>query len=201
MATRLVTIATFDMSPKAEMARNALTTAGIQSVLSDDNLLGMDWLLGNAIGWVKLQVREEDADLAVSVLDESLGKGGMEDSETADNLADQADSAEPVEEASSLEEKARTAVTSANTLDESEHGPTPGSREDYARRLFVTAWLGLVIPPIWFYALYLFLNAAFSEGTLTARGRFNLMVGSGVLLLGLPMTYLILAMIGTELRQ
>ena len=43
-------IATFDLPPKAELARNALTAAGIQSVLGDDNLIGMDWLVGNAVG-------------------------------------------------------------------------------------------------------------------------------------------------------
>ena len=104
MATRLVTIATFDMSPKAEIARNALTAAGIQSVLGDDNTLGMDWMLGNAIGWIKVQVREEDADRAVTVLEEALGTGDA--TEDAD-IADEAEAAAPAEEESALEAKAR----------------------------------------------------------------------------------------------
>ncbi len=51
-------------------------------------------------------------------------------------------------------------------------------REQYARRLVFTAMLGLVFPPIAFYAIYLLLNAAFGEGNLSNRGKFNLFLGS-----------------------
>jgi hypothetical protein len=197
MATRLVTIATFDLPPKAELARNALTAAGIQSVLGDDNLIGMDWLVGNAVGWVKLQVREEDADKAVAVLDEALGAGSEVDEE---DVAAEAEETAPVEEESALEERARLAVA-PTTSDENPYAPTPGSREDYARRLFVTAWLGLMMPPVWCYALYLFLNAAFKEGTLSQRGRLNLTVGAIVLLAGLPLTYILLSVLGYTVFQ
>src|SRR5262245_49182373 len=59
---RLVTIATFDQPAQARLAKNALDEAGIQSMVSDENLVAMDWLLSNAVGGVKVQVWEEDAD-------------------------------------------------------------------------------------------------------------------------------------------
>ncbi|HYH69159.1 MAG TPA: hypothetical protein VD866_30980, partial [Urbifossiella sp.] len=56
----------------------------------------------------------------------------------------------------------------------------------------LTAVFGLVFPPLWFYAVYLFLNAAFGEGTLSDYGRNKLFVGTFVLALGFPMAFVIL---------
>ena len=67
MSTELVTLATFDSSIKAEMARAALAEAGIESQLGDENLVTMNWLLSNAVGGIKLVVREQDAERAVAV--------------------------------------------------------------------------------------------------------------------------------------
>jgi hypothetical protein len=181
MATRLVTIATFDMPPKAELARNALTAAGIQCILSDDNTLGMDWMLGNAIGWAKLQVREEDADKAVVVLEQEFGTDGSTDE---GDVSEEAESTAPDDDESELEHQARTAAAATTEPDENPYAPTPGSREDYARRLFFAAWFGMAFPPAWIFAFYLFLKAAFKEGTLSSRGWLNLTVGTVVVLAG-----------------
>jgi hypothetical protein len=66
-------VASFDIPAKAELARNALTVAGIQAVIADSEIVAMDWLISNAVGGVKVQVWEEDAERAAAVLAEQLG--------------------------------------------------------------------------------------------------------------------------------
>ena len=68
----LVTVATFDNLPKAEMARILLKQEGLVAVLTDGNMVATDWLLSNAIGGIKLQVASEDADRALFILNEHL---------------------------------------------------------------------------------------------------------------------------------
>jgi hypothetical protein len=92
MSTNLVTLATFDTSIKAEMAKAALAEAGIQSELGDENLVTMNWLLSNAVGGIKLVVREEDAERALAAyreieLDFAAGTDVDEDELTRQALA------------------------------------------------------------------------------------------------------------------
>ena len=65
MANELVTLATFDNSIKAELARSALANAGIDARLGDEDLATM--LPSNMVGGVKLIVREEDAERAIEI--------------------------------------------------------------------------------------------------------------------------------------
>ena len=67
MANKHVVLATFDHSIKAELAKSALANAGIDAHLGDDNLVSMNWLLANAVGGIKLIVREEDAERALEI--------------------------------------------------------------------------------------------------------------------------------------
>jgi hypothetical protein len=173
MSRKLVTIATFDQPPKAQLARNALEEAGIPVVVNDETLVAMDWLLANAVGGVKVQVWEEDADRAVAVLESKLGGAGRD---RPDHLPDD----EPDDRHDGPDRPAPVA-----THDEQEPPPAPGSREDYARRLVFTSILGLVIPFVAFYALYLFFNAMFGEGELSSRGRSNLSFGGLMTVAGL----------------
>jgi hypothetical protein len=52
----LVTIATFRTAPEAELVKTALDAEGIQAFIADAETVTMDWLLGLAIGDVKVQV-------------------------------------------------------------------------------------------------------------------------------------------------
>lgn len=70
-AHRLVTIATFDVPVKAEAARLLLDQMGIEAVLTDANLVGMNWALANAVGGAKLQVRAAEAHRAREILAEA----------------------------------------------------------------------------------------------------------------------------------
>lgn len=57
--------------------------------------------------------------------------------------------------------------------------PTPADERDvYARRFYLASIFSLGVPVLFFYSLYLFLNAAFGPGTLSARGRRQLLIGS-----------------------
>jgi len=56
---------------EALFAKSVLDSAGIESFLADENLVRLDWFLSNAVGGVKLWVKEEDAKTAEAILDQS----------------------------------------------------------------------------------------------------------------------------------
>jgi membrane protease YdiL (CAAX protease family) len=66
----LVTVATFDFPARAEAHKLFLEAEGIRTFLMDDNIVGMDWLISNAVGGVKLQVAAEDAQRAILLLEQ-----------------------------------------------------------------------------------------------------------------------------------
>jgi hypothetical protein len=70
MSDDLRTVATFTDATLAAIARNRLEAAGIAACVADDQTVSMDFLLGNAVGWVKVQVRAADAARAAAVLAE-----------------------------------------------------------------------------------------------------------------------------------
>ena len=65
----LVTIATFDMMPDAHIALGRLLAEGIEARLADEHLVQTDWLYSIAVGGIKLQVVEADAERACRVLE------------------------------------------------------------------------------------------------------------------------------------
>jgi Putative prokaryotic signal transducing protein len=76
VGTRLVTIATFDQPWQARLAKNALDEAGILTTVRDETLVATDRVSSDAVGGVKVQVLEKDADRAAAVLAQNLGDGG-----------------------------------------------------------------------------------------------------------------------------
>jgi hypothetical protein len=69
MGEELVTLTNYRFAAKAEVAKWALEQEGIQAFLADDNLVTMDWFLGNAVGYVKLQVPRSQVEAATRVLE------------------------------------------------------------------------------------------------------------------------------------
>ena len=65
----IVTIASFDFLPQAEIARGRLLAEGIYCELADQHLVQTDWLYSIAVGGIKLQVEDRDADRALEILD------------------------------------------------------------------------------------------------------------------------------------
>lgn len=58
--------------PEASIAKSILDSAGIEGFLIDDNLVRLDWFYSNLVGGIKLVVREEDAETATKLLDQSV---------------------------------------------------------------------------------------------------------------------------------
>lgn len=83
MPDPLVTIATFRDLPEALLAQGKLEAGGIESFLADDNVVRMDWFWANAVGGVKLQVREEEAESALDLLAEAIPEELPSEMETA----------------------------------------------------------------------------------------------------------------------
>jgi len=68
----LVTLRHFRDVPEALLAQGKLQSAGIECVLADGNLVRMDWLLSNAIGGIRLQVKQAELELARAILEEPI---------------------------------------------------------------------------------------------------------------------------------
>jgi putative signal transducing protein len=218
---RLVTVATFDQPAQARLAENALKDAGIRAAVSDDNLVGMDWLLSYAVRGVKVQVWEEDADRAVAVLEQNFGEHGegLGTKISEEELAAQAEAAgrededgedtgpevmepeiaEPAPVKPAALQEPPMPWAARGTIKGIIGSPKPAkplappaTRDEYARRLVFTSVLGLFFPPVAAYAVYLLLNAAFGEGELSERGRLNMYVGGAMAFAGLAWFSLIL---------
>jgi hypothetical protein len=98
MPAQLVTVATFDMAFKADLAKAALEEAGIASEVNDREIVAMDWLLLNAVGGVKLQVAEADAERALPVVEPYTRPGAFEQPVSDEELERQAMEAGPPDE-------------------------------------------------------------------------------------------------------
>jgi hypothetical protein len=73
----LITIRTFRDLPEALLAKGLLESASIECFLTDDNLVRLDWFISNAIGNIRFQVSEADAEAAIEIL--SQAESGISD--------------------------------------------------------------------------------------------------------------------------
>jgi len=64
----LVTVATFSAPYEAQLAKGLLETNGIQAFVADEYTVGINWLYSNAVGGVRLQVAETEAEQAMKFL-------------------------------------------------------------------------------------------------------------------------------------
>jgi hypothetical protein len=71
----LVTIRKFRDLPEALLAKGSLESAGIEALLADDNVIRLDWFWSNLMGGIKLQVDQEDAEVANRILDQPIPEG------------------------------------------------------------------------------------------------------------------------------
>ena len=74
MAQALITVANYQFLPEAEAARMHLETEGIPTFLADAETVNMDWFLGNAIGYIKLQVPATRAEEALAARERMRGQ-------------------------------------------------------------------------------------------------------------------------------
>lgn len=77
--SRLIVIRKFRDLPEAWLARGALVAAGIESHLLDENMVRLDWFYSNAIGGVRLCVRQPDVARAFEVLNQPPDSFALEE--------------------------------------------------------------------------------------------------------------------------
>jgi ribosomal protein L40E len=68
MEPKLVTVCTYTSAVQAEVVKLALEAEGVTAFVGDANMVTTDWLIGGALGGVKLQVAEVDVPAAMAVL-------------------------------------------------------------------------------------------------------------------------------------
>jgi hypothetical protein len=128
MDNELVTIATFQSPVEASIAKSCLEAEGMDAFLADEAAVAMNWDLTNALGGIKLQVRMRQSEQAAAILAESKRSAAS----ALDQTADGHNIAEPEE----LE-------------------PVPSSRERDVDRALKCLILGLLLPPLEAYAVWL----------------------------------------------
>jgi len=72
MADGLITLCRYRDLPEALLAKGKLEAAGIECFLADDNMIRLDWFNSNAIGGMRLQVPEKDAEAAIEILESGI---------------------------------------------------------------------------------------------------------------------------------
>jgi hypothetical protein len=75
MPEELVTLWRYRDLPEALVARSKLDSQEVWCVLADDNTVRLDWFWSNAVGGVRLQVADDDAEYAMSLLAEEIPAG------------------------------------------------------------------------------------------------------------------------------
>ncbi len=162
MSNDLVTVATFANPVEANIAKNRLEASGVRAFLANEETVDMDWLLGNALGWIKLEVGEQDADAARAVLNQHHGlkaSSAVEIAEVSPAIAEAEPILEPDEEDDQEEEEG------------GDFDPALTIRERDAGRAFRGAVLGVLFLPIQLYVFYLLLKIFISEEPLGDRAR------------------------------
>jgi len=77
MTEKLVKIAEFSQSMEAHFSKTRLESEGIECFINDEFTVNMNWLFSNAIGGVKLLVKESDVGRAVEILQQEPAIGGV----------------------------------------------------------------------------------------------------------------------------
>ena len=67
----MITVASFSKPEEAHLLRMRLEAGGVAAYILDENMVQMDWLYSNAIGGVRVQIAEEDAEDAKEILKET----------------------------------------------------------------------------------------------------------------------------------
>jgi hypothetical protein len=168
MADDLKKLATFTNVAEATLLRNLLEREGIRAVITDEQLVGMDFLLGNAIGWIKVEVMERDWERAQAIL------AAREENQGA--VTPEMELGEPEPDSIDEDLKDRTAPHPE------EDGPPETRTEAMIRRAYLAAILGLfACPPVFhLYSLWLLLRVTFSADEKKPRNNWKYYVAWGI---------------------
>jgi hypothetical protein len=141
MATSLITVAAVTNSAEAQFVVNRLQEVGIEATVADDNIVSMDYLFGPAVGWIKVQVREGDADRAEEHLAEAATPADLAEIpwEQPPEEQEEDEHVTPEEHARLIEER-----TAPDEVD-----PTLTATEQLITRAYRQAIIGLFLfPPL-----------------------------------------------------
>ncbi len=72
MSDDLITLWRYRDLPEALIAHGRLDAEGFDCFLADDNIVRFNWFLSNAVGGVRLRVREDDGESALEVLAQEI---------------------------------------------------------------------------------------------------------------------------------
>lgn len=82
----MITIKTFMNPIEANIIKGRLESQGIPTMLLDENTVNTYWLYAQAIGGIRMQVKEEDVEHALAILKEDQAKMYLlEDENDGDN--------------------------------------------------------------------------------------------------------------------
>jgi hypothetical protein len=157
MSDRLVTVATFQDSVAAALAKNFLEHEGIQCVLMDDTTVATDWMLSAAIGGVKLQVAALDVERAEMLL------------VRIQEERDEAEFDEDDDQAHSHTAIATREIAEDLQAEQQDREPI----NQLADKVFRTAVFGLILWPLQLYVLYLLACIFAEEGKISPDRRWK----------------------------
>jgi len=165
MRDDLVTVATFSDPIEANLAKNNLEAAGVHALLADQEAVDMIFAAGSALGWIKLQVGNDDVNVARAVLNQ------LDNHKTLGEI-----------------ELAQASLGTSETrwipeFDEEEAGddeaePRATERDNDAERAFRGAILGLLFLPLQIFVFYLLLRIFVSTDSLGDRQRRKVLIAS-----------------------
>lgn len=72
MHYELKTVATFEYAHFAHIAKTKLESEDVECYIFDEYTSSMNWFFNNAIGGIKLKVREEDYERALKILNKNV---------------------------------------------------------------------------------------------------------------------------------
>lgn len=177
MSDNFRTIATFWMPVEAQLAKQLVEAEGIPSVLQGYETVSSDWLLGNAIGGIQLQVPEHRMQQAISALSEAgpFGKRSL---------------LQPV-----------TPTDHEQEMDASESDPDPyddeplapqTEREAQIDRFYKSSIVSWVFFPFSVYSFYVFLRIKIDDQPISPAYEHRLWMGALMQLPSLILVILIL---------
>ena len=164
--TTLVSIATYWNTLEANLARNHLESLEIPCCLEGDSVVTMNWTLANAVGGVKLLVREQDRERAEGALREiAVSRGELTPDEEVRSAAQH--TAQP---------HGRHATPSGDAdqfsePDQEQDEEPLTTRESMSDRALRGALIGLIFIPIQAYVFVLLIRIFLSNERLEAHHR------------------------------
>jgi hypothetical protein len=181
MLDRLITVATFDDTIRAALAKNHLEAAGIAAVLSDELTVGTDWALSTAVGGIKLQVAPLYVERAEYLL--------------SDLASLRAEPGDEVEFTTSAEDARALAEERAEQREEE------NLSNQLAERVWRAAVAGLIFWPLHLYVWWLMLELAASPERVSPGRRWKVAMAAVLNLPLLAVVALLLTVIAASTRR